>query len=89
MVQVGGEDDTLSEHCPLCAARANVDAALVRSGVQRVTLVVEYQRPRFGASALERAKAFISLIGGKIAQGEGGSREEAIVNALESAGMGL
>jgi len=89
VVQVGGDDDTQNKHCPLCAARAGVEAALVRSGVERITLVVEYRRPRFGTSALERAKAFINLLGGRLAQGEGSSREEAIVNALESVGVGL
>lgn len=89
MVQVGGDDDTQNRHCALCSARASVDAAIVRLGVERITLVVEYRRPRFGTAALERAKAIINLLGGKLAQGEGSSREEAIVNALESVGVGL
>lgn len=85
-VHNSGDEDTIDEHCALCAARANVDAALVRSGAERVTIVSSYVRTRIGPVALERSKAIVCLVGGGLFKGEGHSREEAIFNALESAG---
>jgi hypothetical protein len=86
-VQVGGDDDTINRLCALCAARANVDAALVRAGVEMVTVVARYTRTRFGTAAVERAKAILTFPAGSTQVGEGHSREEAIVNALELAGL--
>lgn len=87
-LNVDGEADTLNVHCPLCAARAHVDATLVRAGVERVTIVVEYLRTRVGPAAMERARVILSLPAGLV-KGEGHSREEAIVNALLAAGVSL
>lgn len=87
--QIGGEDDTLvGERCALCGARASVDAALVREDVELVTIVVRFTRTKFGA-AVESAKALITFAGGRVERGDGHSREEAICNALESAGVSL
>jgi hypothetical protein len=87
--QVGGDDDTQDRPCALCAARAHVDTALVRAGAERITLVVEYSRALVGRGVTESAKAFVSLGGDKIVRGDGHSREEALVNALEHAGVSL
>ncbi|MBX3205097.1 MAG: hypothetical protein KF764_08505 [Labilithrix sp.] len=89
-VQVGGDDDTQpGEHCLVCAARAQLEGAAVRAGVERITTVSSFERPRAGGgtSALERAKAMVCLPGGVIATGDGSSREEAIAAALEQAGV--
>lgn len=88
-VQVGGDDETIDSYCALCAARANVDGAVVRAGVERITVVVDIQRPRVGPHAVSRAKALVCFIGGHITIGEGASHEEAIVNALAVKGVAL
>lgn len=88
-MQLGGDDDTLNERCPLCGARASVDAALVRAGAKSVTIVSRYERPRFGSAAVETSKAIVSFADGALAKGDGHSREEAILRALESVGVSL
>ena len=90
--EVRGDEDTspgTTPTCALCAARSSVDAALVRSGVQQVTLVAKYTRVRFGDAAVETAKVWITFADGRIGQGEGHSREDAIVAALEHVGVSL
>ncbi|MDX6479492.1 MAG: hypothetical protein QOG85_2 [Gaiellaceae bacterium] len=52
-----------------------------------VTVVARYTRTRFGTAAVERAKAILTFPAGSTQVGEGHSREEAIVNALELAGL--
>lgn len=88
-VQVGGDDDTQpgGAPCPVCVARAGLESAAVRAGVERITTVSDIVRPRTGGAAVERAKALVCIAGGTIVQGEGASREDAIANALEQAGV--
>lgn len=66
----------------------SVDAALVRVKALRVNVVSVYEWPRAGRAVLEHSKAVVTLPTG-IMRGEGSSREDAIVNALERAGVEL
>lgn len=81
-VQVGGDADTVDRYCPLCAAREGVEARIVRAGVERITLVVTYERPSIGPYALQRTVADLTA-GRRKAGGRGSSIEEAIVLALD------
>lgn len=85
---VFADDDTQPNGCALCAARSAVDAALVRLGVSRITVVTELTRPSHGPP-IERSRAFLALPVGNVAFGDGESREEAILQALHSAGVTL
>lgn len=88
--QVGGEEDTLERFCGLCALRAKLDAALVRAGVTRITLVANYDRTRFGNAVVERVKAHLALDGDRgVVAGDGNSRDDALAAALEHAGVTL
>lgn len=83
-----GDDEALNEPCALCAARESVDAAVVRSGVDQITIVCTYTRAPLETAAVESTKALI-VRGGLITRGHGGSREDAIVDALQNAGIDL
>lgn len=83
-----GDDDTEpSIRCLQCAARANLESAAMRAGVERITTVSEYRRPPISRCAVESTKALLCLPGGVIARGDGHSREDAIASALEQAGV--
>lgn len=86
---VGGDDDTLPGLCALCSARSSVEIALVRAGVERITIVTDYKRTEKGKPPHETSKVILCLAGGVFARGDGGSREEAILRALEDAGVTL
>lgn len=82
------DDDTQPGGCALCAARSAVEEALVRLGVARVTVVTVFARPTHGPP-IERSKAFLTLADGEVTRGEGESREESILRALQVAGVSL
>lgn len=86
-VHVEGDADTLSELCPLCAARAQVDALAHRSGVIRATFVCSFVRPRPGMASVEEWSAYVCLDGELVGKGKGHSREEALFDALKNAGV--
>jgi hypothetical protein len=89
-VQIGGDADTdvsSSSGCLFCGVRAAVDQTLVRIGVERLTMVVEYVRARVGPATVERARCHLSLGDGRILHGEGAAREDAILDALCSGGV--
>lgn len=94
-VQVGGDDDTHVSYCLMCGVRGAVDEAIVRAGVERLTLVVEYVRTGrlkggiaiVNGAAVEQARCHLALHGGRILHGVGSAREDAIVDALFKGGV--
>ena len=80
------EADTLERFCVLCAARQRVEAELVRAGVTRATVVLDYLRTKVGPHAVQRATAILAFVDGAIERGAGSSLEEALVDALDRSG---
>lgn len=90
-VQIGADDDTQpGVHCALCAARANVDAAIIRAGASQVTIVITYKRTPFASTVVESSKALITFGDHRgTVMGRGGAHEEAIVDALTQGGVSV
>lgn len=82
------DDDTQPGVCAMCAARAAVESAVSRARVVNVTTVGKLDYPRVGPPR-ERTSVFLTCEDGRTFKGEGESREEAMLRALESAGVRL
>jgi len=82
-------EPTVEAGCARCAARARIDAACVRSGVERITIVIKFVRVPVGPYAVQQVAALMSSADGSIVRGDGACHEEAIADALARRGVSL